>query len=287
MNVLRKIPLIAFVAVFAAWLNVNAGEVVVKDLDKLSGWILDPSKAAQIKTDENGVIETKGQLIIYSRDFITINPAKKYRLSGQFRCAPGTKSNRFFFGFEPFDASRKSIQPIMVGVVSGTETELAAPCKPADKTIKVVDASMWQTGSKYCVAFNIDPAGADLPNRTLSATGVKALKAAGSAYEVVLDKPCGVSASAGTKIRLHQTGSTYIYPAAEYKETPAEWQDFSGVISPEIASGSPHDAWWKGTKSCRIIILANYGQGAVDAALQVKNIKLEEMEEATPNEKNK
>lgn len=287
MNVLRKIPLIAFVTVFAAGLNVNGGDVVVNDLNKLSGWILDPSKSAQIKIDDSGVIETKGQLIIYSRDFITIDPAKKYRLSGQFRCAPGTKSNRFYFGFQPFDASRKTILPAMVGVVSGTDSELAAPCNPADKTLKVVDASMWQTGGKYCVAFNIDPAGTDLPNRTLSVTGVKALKAAGSAYEVVLDKPCGVSAAAGTKIRLHQTGNTYIYPAAEYKETPAEWQECSGIIKPEIASGSPRDAWWKGTKLCRIVILANYAQGAADAALQIKNIKLEELEEATPNEKNK
>ncbi len=279
MNILRKAALIAAATALAGVVNVSAGDVAVNDLDKVSGWIFDPAKSAQIKADEAGAIEAKGQLIFYSRDFITIDPAKKYRLSGQFRSAPGTAGDRFYFGFQPFDASQKPILPEMVGMVSGTETELAAPCKPADKTLKVVDASMWLTGNKYCIAFNIDPAGTDLPNRTLSSAGIKALKAAGSSYEVELDKPCGVSAAAGTKIRLHQTGSTFIYPAAEYAEVPAAWQEFSGVINPETASGSPRDAWWKGTKICRIIILANYGQGTAGAALQAKNIKLEELDE--------
>ncbi|MFA7231100.1 MAG: hypothetical protein WC071_07490, partial [Victivallaceae bacterium] len=115
--------------------------------------------------------------------------------------------------------------------------------------------------------------------RTLSATGIKSLKTAGSAYEAELDKPCGIAAATGTKIRLHQTGSTFIYPAAEYKESPADWQEFSGIINPEIESGSPRDAWWKGTKMCRIIVLANYGKNNTDAALQFKNIKLEQLED--------
>ncbi len=278
MSVFRRLSLLTAATAAVVGMNAAAGDVAVNDLDKVSGWILDPAKSAQLKVDEAGTIEAKGQLIFFSRDFINIDPGKKYRLSGQFRSTPGTKGDRFFFGFQPFDARRKPIQPEMIGMVSGTDTELAAPCEPADKMIKVVDASMWLTGNKYCVAFNIDAAGTDLPNRTLSSTGIKALKAAGSSYEVELDKPCGVSSAAGTKIRLHQTGNTFIYPAAEYAEVPTAWQEFSGIINPEAASGSPRDAWWKGTKTCRIIILANYGQGTAETALQAKNIKLEELE---------
>lgn len=279
MSIFRRLALLTAATAAVVGMNAAAGDVAVNELDKVSGWIVDPAKSAQLKAGEAGAIEAKGQLIFFSRDFITIDPGKKYRLSGQFRIAPGTKGDRFFFGFQPFDASQKPILPEMVGMVSGTETELAAPCRPEDKTLKVVDASMWLTGNKYCIAFNIDPAGTDLPSSTLSATGIKALKPAGSSYEVVLDKPCGISAAAGTKIRLHQTGNTFIYSAAEYAEVPAEWKEFAGVINPESASGSPRDAWWKGTKMCRIIILANYGQGDAGAALQSKNIKLEELEE--------
>lgn len=279
MNIYKEVLLFAATVAFSGQINVCAGEIAVRDLNKVSGWICYP-KSAQVRADNAGVIDAKGRVILFSRDFITIDPARKYCLSGQFRAAPGTKSNRFYFGFEPFDANRKSIQPTMVGVVSGTETELAAPCKPEDRKIKVVDASMWLTGNKYCIAFNISSAGADLPNRKLSSIGIKALKAAGSAYEAELEKPCGISAASGTKIRLHQTGSTFIYPAAEYKESPAGWREFSGIINPETESGSPRNAWWKGTKMCRVIVLANYGKKDSDAALQFKNIKLEKKEDS-------
>lgn len=286
MNVYKKSAFAAAAVIASGWMNISAGNIEVNGLDKASGWLAFPNNPALVTSEDSGAVKAQGRVILFSKKFVTIDPAAKYQLSGMFRAAPGTKSNRFYFGFQPFDANRKQIQTAMVGMVSGTETELAGACKPGDKKIRVVDASMWLTGKKYCVAFNIKPDGADLPNRTLSSFGIKALKAAGSVYEAELEKPCGISAAAGTKIRLHQTGSTFICPAAEYKQTPSEWQEISGVINPEAQAGTPQNAWWKGTKMCRIIILANYGKKDDTAALEFKDIKLEKKEDEATSKKN-
>ncbi|MFA7231470.1 MAG: hypothetical protein WC071_09390, partial [Victivallaceae bacterium] len=125
MNLLRNVTLAVAAITAAGWMNVNAVDIEIGNLDKVSGWLLYPNNPQQVKTDTTGEIEAKGQLALYSKKIITIDPAKKYRLSGEFRCAPGTQSNRFYLGFEPFDINRKPIQPTMVGMVSGTETELA------------------------------------------------------------------------------------------------------------------------------------------------------------------
>jgi hypothetical protein len=258
---------------------IQAGEINLGNINiSPSDWLSYGGEKTQITTIIPTGIEVKGKLVLFSKKFIPVNTGKRYRLSGSFQCAPNTKPNRFFFGFQPFNAKRKPILPTMVGRVFGTETKLAAPCKKTDKTIIVFDASMWTTGVKYCIAFGVNSAGSDIPNRKLSSLGIKTLKAVDDKYEVELKKPCNVNAPTGTKVRLHKTSNTFMYSAAIYSKVPTKWKDFSGTVNSQVAYGSPKDAWWSGTKMCRIVILTNSATGGSNAKLQFKNIKIEELE---------
>lgn len=85
-----------------------------------------------------------------------VDPAKKYKLSGKFRAAPGTAGEVFYFGFIPLDEKGRQIASEYVNVPKkGTDTELAAPARKGDTVVKVKDASKWDMLTPWgVIAFN-------------------------------------------------------------------------------------------------------------------------------------
>ena len=215
-------------------------------------------------------VACKGVLQILSKDSIKIEPGKSYKISGSFKLAPDSKPSQFYMGVMPLNDKGRQIAATQVNAIAGTETELAADCNPEDTVIKIKNGEKWKDGKFYLIAFNADDSGkkADLPNAELSSMGVAKVEKNGDVFDVTLNAKCGKKYAAGTKVRQHQSGATYIYLGAINKDVPADWTEFSKVFKKESC--------WPGTCGVKVVILANYG-GKPDQMMLMKDIKIEEV----------
>ncbi len=210
----------------------------------------------------------QGPTLVKSNEFLPIDPATTYTLSGWFRATSNNPST-VFLGYVPYDADKNPIQPANVLVVPGSETSLVDACKADDTILEIADGAMWTTGEPTCIAFEVDDTGrySDLPNRKLTSYSILRVENRGDHWVVQLKNPCGQTYPAGTKVREHSAGGTYIYNAAGGRSTPAQWTQFSATIRGVAKSGAPADQWWHGTKYAQILMLLNYGQSEDVGAL--------------------
>lgn len=193
---------------------------------------------------------------VETSEFIPVDTAKKYKLSGWFKSADDKKTN-LYLGLIPFDADKKQIEVASVNVVEDSATELAEACAPGDTAIKVKDASKAIKNAYHHIAFATDNSGAykDLPNSNISGIIVKVEKK-DSLWEITLDKPCGKTYSANTPIRLQKDAGTYMYPVYSGAFQSSEWQELSGEVNGEAKSSAPSNQFWPRTKYVKVLILA-------------------------------
>jgi hypothetical protein len=220
----------------------------------------------------NGAVETAGDARIIktagtrsSADVFKIDPTAVYRLSGQFKTDGESGPARVFFGLAPLDGERRPILPIQVNPVPGTETELAEDAAAGTTEITVKDAAGWKTGKYLGVAFGADPDMADLPNRDIADI------AEVEGRRITLGKPLKQPCPAGTRVRQHQSGNTYIYVASP-EVTPGEWARVEGEVSGESLSGLAAGQWWRGSRQGRIIMVTTR------PGVMFREIRLEEIE---------
>jgi len=242
-------------------------------------WMLDGNYVQSLNktTPEDGnALILKGKGIIYSKEMINIEPAKKYRLSGFFKAASWAKNSGFYLGVQPYMENCLPLEPRNVNIVKGTETELAAACEAGDKVIKIKNGTAWKVSPYAYIAFNADTSGkyTDLPNLEVTPQGgIDKVEKHDDLYEVTLKTPCDKAFPAGTKVRVHFDGPTFMYAAANYVTPGTEWKEFKGVISGELGLGIQTNSWWKGTRKAKIIILVI----GADQELMFKDIKIEEV----------
>jgi hypothetical protein len=218
-----------------------------------------------------------GAANIFSAGFIPVDTAKTYMLTGWFK-STGEQPSNIYFGLVPFSAKKRQIAPVFVNIIKGTETTLAEACTKESKLLKIADGAKWKIGPFASIAFEADDSGEykDLPNRNVTGYGIEKVEQnADGVWEVHLKKPCGKDYPAGTKIREHRSGGTYIYTGGRGK-VPGEWKEFTGAIGGESPFGVSADKFWKGTRYVRILILANHNQKK-DATLLIDDIKLVEV----------
>lgn len=204
---------------------------------------------------------SKGPTTIKGKEWIPIDPKKRYTLSGWFRSVGKDPSN-LYLGFMCFDADKKPIAPEHVGVVGATETTLYEACTKEATLIKVAHAFKWKEDPHAFVAFDVDDSGkyADLPNRNLSRPGIIKLEEKEGYWEVGLNAPCGRAYPAGTKVREHAAGPAYLYCTASAQAAPMEWTQFSGTVTGLSDAGTGNARWWHGTKYAKLVMLLNYDQ---------------------------
>ncbi|MEN9626630.1 MAG: hypothetical protein RL557_958 [archaeon] len=197
-------------------------------------------------------------------DFIAIDPTTEYYQEGWFKSGSG--NSKFYYGFIPYDKDKKEIARQYVYYYSGSETELYADIVASDKIIKIKDGSKWQVFKYGVVAFNVDNSGnyADLPNFDLSNHDIIRVESKGDYWEVEFNTNVGKDAPAGTKIREHRFGGTYMYNSANGLSVPTSWTKYSATLTGECATGTcdGQGKWWKGTRYVKVLIIANYGQNA-------------------------
>ena len=249
---------------------VSAEEEVILKIEKPENFIQFKSVSA---SDDGFVI--KGRFIqLLSKTDITVDPAKKYRVSGEF-CLKGGKKPWLYLGFAPYDEKGRPILPSQVNGNNKTLTTVAADAKKGDKVIKVKDASKWNINSPYSyIVFNAAEDYSDLPNRNSVRTVAPNAKQAGEVWEITLKTPLKADIAAGTAVRQQFDGGTYIYTAGFFK-TVGVWKTRTGTISGIAASGTPSNKFWKGTETVRVLILGINGEKQSET--EFKNIKVEEV----------
>lgn len=217
--------------------------------------------------------KTLGSTII-SSESIPVDASKTYKISGWFKSFDDIKTN-LYLGLIPLDANQKQIQCVHVNALSGTETELAEPCKPEDTVLKLKDASKWAIKDKYnAVAFETDNSGTlnDLPNSKITSSITK-VEQKGTVWEVSLAKPCGKAYPANTPVRIQRYGETYMYSFYKANFQSPEWMEVSALVKGMSKSGLSGTQFWSGTKYVKILIMLSD-----DGILYFDDIKLEEVE---------
>ncbi len=200
---------------------------------------------------------------VQSVEFIEIDMAKSYTLSGEFK-STGVGDSLLYFGYVPFDEDQVQIKSEEVYTRLGTETELYDDISPTDKIIRIKDGTNWIAYTHDRVAFNVDDSGQynDLPNRELSnnniirVTNMQPLPY----WEVEFNTNVGVSYAKDTKIREHTGAGTYIYDGAMNENVPFSWTKYGGVTSGESLRNTDPGKWWRGTKYAKIVFLLNHQQ---------------------------
>ena len=255
----------------ACMATVSAAEEVILKIEKPEDFL----QAKSVTASDNDAMAFKGAYTnLFSKEVIKVDPAKKYRISGEF-CLKGGKPVALFFGFVPYDKNKVQIIPNTVLGNNTTLTTVAEDAKKGDKVIKVKDASKWNVKSQYSyIVFNAAEDYSDLPNRNSVRTVAPNAKQAGEVWEITLKTPLKADIAAGTAVRQQFDGGTYIYTAGFFK-TVGVWKTRTGTISGIAASGAPSNKFWKGTETVRVLILAINGDKQSET--EFKNVKVEEV----------
>ena len=233
----------------------------------------DFAQSRQVVQADDGAIVLKGNGNFISVKALTVDPAKKYQISGEF-CLKGGKTPNVYLGFVPFDGKNRQITPSMIYINVKSLTEVVEAAKKGDKIIKVKDASKWNAKSPYSfIAFGAKEDLSDLPNRN-SAFCQPGIKQNGEVWEITLRKPLTKDIEAGTPVRQHFTGSSYIYTAGWLKPTE-QWTAKKGVISGIAKYGPVYNKFWTGTKKAKAVVLIMNGDGRSETL--VRNIKIVEV----------
>ena len=224
----------------------------------------------------DNILSFKGNNIsLLSKELITINPAKKYKIYGEFKAKEGTPASRIIMGFAPFDRNGKQIRTSEFNVIAGTMTETAATAKAGSKTIILRDGSKWNAKARYTVAaFNAAEDFSDLPNRNIVLIAPGGINQHNGAWEVTLASPLKQTIPAGTKIRQQQGGDTFINRL--HKTANSQWSAVSGIVSG--FTGNTHSSlkFWPGTVRVRIAI--TFVRGSKESVTEFRNIKVEELD---------
>ena len=211
----------------------------------------------------------EGGKSLKSDEFIPIDLDTVYNLKGWFKSYGSPSNSKLYFGYTPYDGNQQIIKREEIQPFVGTETTLYADVNAQDMIIKVIDASIWDTSTYHAVvAFNIDDSGNynDLPNRELSnRMGINNVcnptkNDMGGHWEVSFcgGQTVGEDYFAGTKVRQHKSGGTYMYDGASNVYVPNTWTEYSGSTQGENVYGGAIGKWWRGTRYAKILFLLNH-----------------------------
>jgi hypothetical protein len=211
---------------------------------------------------------------VLSSELIPVDPDKEYTLSLMLKSGGQAESQEVHVGLACYTEEEKLIISQAINRLENTETELLADAVPGDTVLKVKKADQWKSSPNSFVAFNVDdsPAVSDLPNFNLSPMGIQSVTEKGGAWEIELAKPMTKSYPAGTKIRQHNAGNSYVFCTVANKTIPKNWKEYTGKITGKSDRLS-NKQFWPGTRYVQVVILP--GRGA-NQRLLVDNIKLEE-----------
>ena len=198
----------------------------------------------------DGVFQGKANARYIAMKSFKVVPGKEYTVSGEFRLLNESKPGAFFFGTMPMNADGKRIETQYhrkdPGVVLA---ELAAPAAAGAKEIIIKKAPKWENSKNCPVALNAADDDSDIPN--FNTAICKAVNVSGNNLILTLATPLKTDLPAGTKVRRHRFGASFIYTSTGGKKLTDQWQTFSGRYS--FDKGICR--WVPGTAQACVVIL--------------------------------
>jgi hypothetical protein len=153
------------------------------------------------------------------------DPAVKYNVSVKVKQL-GKVPALVYIGFIPYDAKGRKIGPQHgYNNTKGSFTTLAAAVAKGAKSLSVKDASKWKKGPYYFVAFNAKEDMSDIPNFNVAGV-ITRIEKNGDGYTITFSKALEKAYPAGTKVRQHRSGGTYVYTKAG--KSSKEWTVWKG-----------------------------------------------------------
>lgn len=174
------------------------------------------------------------------------------------------KPVQIYLGLIPADKNWKEIYFRNTGCVAGTFTLLAENLvKNADKVVLKGVVPFRKSGY---IAFNAKADNSDLPNFQLER--IKAVSTVNGNTVITLAKRIRRSYPAGTAVRCHVDGPTYLYSSILRKGFPGKVQA-SGVVGK-----SAKVKFNPGTAGVKVCILLAPVKGAKDVRAEIRNVRV-------------
>lgn len=252
------------------------GDIASRSSGPVGDWEKNPGLT--VKSDGYGIL-SGGRA--ESRTGFSVNAFHTYRISGEFRLNGNSAKTRLYFGVIPLDSEGREIRYYHVTPVPGMPlAELAAPLKKNDRAAILKGAEKWPARKTYLLAFGARKGNRDLPNFRLSPplASEGLVKQPDGTVKAVFSAPSKAEAAAGTAVRLHQDGETYIYAGANRRKITDQWQTFSGSFSLDPADGPGHALFPKTAAVKTVIFLTDAGKGE---KLEFRNIRLDSIPTGT------
>ena len=216
-----KMKKLMLIAIGCAALISSAAEVVF-DGNKAAAW-----NSNRFADGNDVVTGTLGYLAVKSKKMIPIEAGKKYVFSGEFRMInTPAKAPILYFGFFPMTADGKEISYLSVTSAAKNLAEVAKDVKVGDTSITLKGAESWKPSVYHRIVFNAREDKSDLPNFDIAPIPdwTKLKKNADGTIEVFFKKPLTKACAAGTKVRLHSAGASYVYAGS--RKMNNEWVTF-------------------------------------------------------------
>jgi hypothetical protein len=200
---------------------------------------------------------------VFSEEYFPVEDGTTFEVAAKVAFESPEQGGVVYVGLAPYDADKQPIKAAEVHVVADTVTELAQDAARGQTLLRLQDGAAWVAAfdrdslleRNGVVAFDVSAEGlGDLPNRNLSASGLKVISRDGG-WEVELAKPLERDWPAGTKVRLHYATATYCYVGS----APAspDWKDVTGsFLSPVEGDGVTAGHLWPGTRYVRFVVLS-------------------------------
>lgn len=239
-----------------------------EDADVVRTWGRGVSQNTTDKHSGAASMETAIKGGVFSPEFIAIDPAKNYRLSGWFKLADKTKPSRALFGVRFYDASRKEILCTAILPEPGTAAQLAADARKGDTVLTVTGTWTVKSQFFYGIAFNVKDDLSDLP--TPETMFINKIEAKGTSTLVTVSEPLDKDYPAGTKVRQHR----YVdYPTVNFA-VAEDWMECSLTFA---GQGTAYGQIWPGAKFVRIEVVPNLDRREDLVAMRFDDISFTEV----------
>jgi len=197
-------------------------------------------------TDVHGGVfsfEKHGHSQVRSSQFKEVTD-DKYYISGWFKSVNESNLSYLYYGFVPYDELKREIGYASVHGYVGSEAVLLEDAHSEGLVFNISSCYNWQdSGHHEFIAFEVDDSGNydDLPNFDLSRKrDIVSITPVGDSCEIVMNASepqvysqfPSVVYPAGTKVREHYSGGTFMY-AAHAGFVPAEWTYYEAVVQGE------------------------------------------------------
>ncbi|MBR2439720.1 MAG: hypothetical protein IKB25_05960 [Lentisphaeria bacterium] len=245
-----------------------AADAGLTGLNDAAAW----KKAAMTAGKDGAAMEVVRPGMLEFPQAVKIDPAKKYRFSGEVRKSPDAPTGMFLAGYVLYDKDNKQIMTQHIRAIAGTMTELAAAANAGDTTVKIKNGARWNTKGAHYVAFNAGT----YPNRDLSEQ-IKNVQRTGNVWTVTLTKPLKKAYKAGTKVQIQASGAHF--SPVNIAKPDGTWKKFSfDIQGVDTVVQRNSTKFWPGAVSFKPMIMPNWNWASPDKnkmKTQFRNFKVE------------